>query len=155
MADETDTLKNYLEIQQLRFGKQFNYSLDIDESIDTETYAIPPMLAQPFIENAIEHGLVPLKEKGEIDINFKLEDKKVIKLIIIDNGIGIKRSMQDNGESTKKRKSLATVLTMTRLKHLKQQHKGNIFLKIDDLSDEGSERGTRVTLQIPYQRIYG
>ncbi len=154
IADEVDTLQHYLEIQQLRFGKPFDYALHVDDVIDTETFAIPPMLAQPFIENAIEHGLIPKKEKGKIDIDFKLMEKNIIKLTIQDNGVGIKKAVENKNINAKDRNSLATLLTIERLKHLKQKYKGNIFLKVTDLSEEAKSTGTRVILQIPYQRIY-
>ena len=154
IADEIDTLKNYLDIQQLRFGKPFNYDLHVDESIDPETYAIPPMLAQPFIENAIEHGLASISEKGKIDIGFYLSGS-LIKLVITDNGIGIKHSLMQKSTVQQNRNSVATMLTRERLARLKQRYKGDISLQIDDLSQKNKRRGTRVILQIPFKRIYG
>ena len=154
VADEIDTLKNYLEIQQLRFGKPFRYSLLVDEAIDPETYTIPPMLAQPFIENSIEHGLLPLKRKGEIKIAFQLNGNS-IKLIIEDNGVGINQTTKNKNALNQKRSSLSTMLTMERLKHFRNRYKGEILLKIDDLSESENSTGTRVILQIPYQINYG
>ncbi|RLD69071.1 MAG: hypothetical protein DRI95_01130 [Bacteroidetes bacterium] len=153
IENELATLKNYLDIQKLRFEEQFDYEINIDDSIDEETHAIPPMLAQPFIENAIEHGLKPMKEKGKIQISFQLIDG-MIKFEVKDNGIGRAESSKTKGATNLQKISLATTLTQERLKYLKSNNKKDIRFKIDDLTDEVKPIGTCVTFYIPGKKIY-
>ena len=86
LAEELAMIDNYLSIQQLLYTNKFSFKITVDETIDTEMILIPPMLAQPFIENAIKHGLVDQSE-GQISIHFKFENA-VLLFEIIDNGVG-------------------------------------------------------------------
>ncbi len=74
MAEEIVTIENYLELQKVRYEGKFDYTIEVDEKIDTETLNIPPMLAQPFIENSIEHGFKHKKNKGTLKILFGLKN---------------------------------------------------------------------------------
>jgi len=87
LAEDLDALTNYIETQQFRFNNRFNYTINIDKDIDTSYIKIPPMLLQIFVENAIEHGLKPKENQGELTINIGTE-KGFIKFEIIDDGIG-------------------------------------------------------------------
>jgi len=87
LEEDLDALNNYIETQQLRFENKFDYNIDIDNLIDTSFIKIPPMLLQPFVENAIEHGLKPKKEKGFLQINISKQDN-YIRFEILDNGVG-------------------------------------------------------------------
>jgi tetratricopeptide (TPR) repeat protein len=153
IENEINMLNHYLEIQMLRFDKKFTYEIVVDDAIDKETYAIPPMLAQPFIENAIEHGLMQKKEAGKIIIRLQLQNE-LLCFEVEDNGIGRKQSMHTNNKDSNGQKSLATMLTQERLEYLKVQTGKNIFFQIDDLMKNNKPAGTRVTIRIPYQKIY-
>jgi len=153
VENEISMLNNYLEIQKLRFEKKFTYQIDIDEAIDKETFGIPPMLAQPFIENAIEHGLIPKKEAGKILIHLYLQNG-LISYEIEDNGVGRKEAMKTKEDQKVARESLATTLTRERLAYLKKQTGKNSFFQIVDLLENNEPAGTRVTFSIPYQKIY-
>ncbi len=153
VENEISMLNNYLEIQKLRFEKKFTYQIDIDESIDKETFGIPPMLAQPFIENAIEHGLIPKKEAGKIFIRLQLQNG-LLNYEIEDNGVGRKEAMHTKENQKTANKSLATTLTKERLAYLKKQTGKDNFFQIVDLMENDKPTGTRVTFCIPYQRIY-
>lgn len=148
---EVSMLTNYLEIQKLRFERKFIYEIDVDPSIDTEIFAIPPMLTQPFIENAIEHGLLPKKGKGKIVIRFQLQNK-LLTIEVEDNGIG--REKTENQKEEHQKTSLSTILTRERLAYLKNQTGKDISFFIYDMKKNGIPSGTRVTFRIPYQRIY-
>ncbi|MBN2523886.1 MAG: histidine kinase [Bacteroidales bacterium] len=148
---EVSMLTNYLEIQKLRFERKFIYEIDVDPSIDTEIFAIPPMLTQPFIENAIEHGLLPKKGKGKIMIRFQLQNK-LLTIDVEDNGIG--REKTENQKEEHQKTSLSTILTTERLAYLKNQTGKDISFFIYDLKKNGMPSGTRVTFRVPYQRIY-
>jgi len=144
LEDEISTIKNYLELQKVRYGKKLKYSIDIDEAIDTESMKIPPMLAQPIIENSIEHGIKHKESSGEIHILFKLRDSMII-FEVEDNGIGRKRAMEIMLELDKDHISLATAITRERIQVLNKKLKKKISLKILDLKNESDEP----TFEIP------
>ena len=149
---ELNTLKLYLDLQQLRFANKFDYTLDIDPDIDPEEINIPPMFAQPFIENAIEHGFLNKKGKGQIDIRLKLKGE-FITFEIQDNGIGRKKSeeLRQTQDNIVPHKSLATEITRERITMLNLKSAGKIKFNISDLMDENNHStGTKVTFDIPY-----
>ena len=94
LSEDLDALKNYIETQQLRFDDKFDYVINIDEAIDPSYIKIPPMLLQPFVENAIEHGLKPKTEKGNLDININ-KKKHLLCFEIIDNGVGLSKDSKN------------------------------------------------------------
>lgn len=93
LSEEIKNLTNYIDLQQTRFKERFTYTISIDESIGVSTIWIPSLLLQPFVENAIEHGLLPLTTNGELNIRFNKgpADRSII-CTIEDNGIGRKES---------------------------------------------------------------
>ena len=149
LEKEISTIKNYLELQKVRYGKKFDYSIDIDEGIDTESMKIPPMLAQPIIENSIEHGIKHKETSGVIHIRFKLRDSMII-FEVEDDGIGRKKAMETILKQDKDHKSLATTITLERIQVLNKKSKNKISMQILDLKNEKDEpAGTRVTFEIP------
>jgi len=151
LEKEIKTLHLYLRLQQLRFMDRFDYELFIDDKINTKTTFIPPMLAQPFIENAIEHGIMHLKTKGFISIRFGLK-ADVISMEVIDDGIGLKRSKLIN-QKRETHTSYATSITYERLTNLTRRGNKNIDIVIEDRSDKENVSGTRVYLEVPYKTI--
>ena len=128
---------------------KFDYSLFADEGLDTENTFIPPMLAQPFIENAIEHGIKHKKDKGLISIRFEQKNGG-LELIIEDDGIGRKKAHELRMQYDKDHKSLATAITQERIAVLNRKLKHKITLEIIDLKDErGEAKGTRVVFGVP------
>ena len=87
LADDLDALDNYIKTQQFRFNDSFDYKIDVEEEIDIETVFIPPMLLQPFVENAIEHGLKSINYKGFLEVKIQEIENK-IHFTITDNGVG-------------------------------------------------------------------
>lgn len=150
---ELDMLHNYLEIQKMRFEQKFNYEFKVDNNIDQELIAVPPMLAQPFIENSIEHGLIPLKGKGKIIVQLK-KVNGLLYFQIEDNGIGRKKSLQLKDNVHDDKKSLAITITKERLRYLRKQTGKAIDFRIEDLYKEDEPIGTRVTFGIPIQKVY-
>ncbi|MCD4774405.1 MAG: tetratricopeptide repeat protein [Bacteroidales bacterium] len=149
LDDEINTINYYLELQKIRFPKKFDYFIEVDDEIDTEGIKIPPMLAQPFIENSIEHGMKSKKTKGNINISFKLKDDILI-YSIEDDGIGRKKAHEILQKQDKGHKSLATVITLERISILNKKLKKKIELEIVDLKDEkGKAKGTKVIFQLP------
>lgn len=144
--EEISTLENYIQLQQLRFKDRFTYQIELDPSIDPETTKIPPMFAQPFIENAIEHGLFNKQNDGLISIKFqKLND--LIRLEVNDNGTGLSKS-KDLKPKVETHKSLATTITKERLSIFNKLSRRKIELVIQDLKEAG---GTSVQILLPYQ----
>lgn len=150
IEQEIKTLKLYLDLQSLRFEGKFDYTITVDEDIDIDSTSIPPMLAQPFIENAIEHGIIHLSKKGIINVSFKNAEKSII-LEVEDNGIGIEKSKLLQLESGKDYRSLATEITYQRLKKIKYANNLNIKLNIINLSAiDINKQGTLIRFTIPF-----
>ncbi|HAS40715.1 MAG TPA: hypothetical protein DCS93_09565 [Microscillaceae bacterium] len=147
LDEEIEMLEDYLSLQNLRFEEGFEYRITVDEQLDTEFVAIPPMFAQPFIENAIEHGITHLKGNGLIQVNFSLQEKVVI-LKITDNGIGIENSLETKQTQKKAHRSLATTITQERIDLYRQSLKKNITFEVKSLA-----QGTQVIFHLPYQQL--
>jgi hypothetical protein len=150
LEDEIDTLKNYLKLQQLRLNNNFDFSINIPDEIDEEELAIPPMIIQPFIENAIKHGLSKMETGGLITIDIAIDNNK-LKFEVADNGIGRSEAekFREDGH-----KSLATEITTDRLKHLRKKFRKNTEIKIVDLHDDNSlAKGTKVIVKLPLRYL--
>lgn len=143
LEEEKELLEHYIEIHKLCSGKNFNYSIEVSEDLDKSEVRLPPMFAQPFIENAIEHGKLDQFEDGKLEIEFsKLNNQ--LHLTIKDNGIGIKEK-----EASKEHKSLATLITRERLKILEKKFGTKLDLTITDNDDMSEQKGTKVQLALP------
>ena len=147
---EIKMLDLYFELQNLRFENKFEYKIEVDNNIDQENLSIPPMLAQPFIENSIEHGLRHKKEMGYIHVNFQKAGNCIL-LTVEDNGVG--REKASEIEKGKKHKSIAMAITKERLGILRKKFKKKFVLNISDLQDKsGVPIGTKISLEIPCQK---
>ena len=120
IEEEISSIKNYLDLQLLRYEDKFDYSVDVDENIDIENAIIPPMLIQPFIENAIEHGIRHKQDKGHIYIRFSLDEKKVI-CEVEDDGVGREKAWEAEYQKHSTHKSLATEIITDRLRSLNKK----------------------------------
>jgi len=151
---EVGSLKNYLELQKLRYQNKFDYSIEVDDEIDEEDMAIPPMLVQPFIENAIEHGIRHKQTPGRIDVRFLLKGNK-IQCEVEDDGVGRSKAWEAEARERAGHKSLATEIIKDRIKNLNKKFKQKIQLEIIDIISEGKEAsGTKVLLDLPYHTVY-
>lgn len=145
IEQEIKTLKLYIELEQVRFKHPFEAIIDIDKELNMD-FEIPTMLIQPYIENAIWHGLMPKKTKGILWLVLKKENNS-LKISIKDNGVG--RPLESTF-SNKAHESKGMLLTKERLEAMKIKYKKNFNLKIIDLKDsQGSAVGTEVTITIP------
>lgn len=150
IEDDLEALKLYLELEQMRFEDKFEYKIEVDDNVDLDYDIMPPMLLQPYVENAILHGLTPKNEKGLLTIGIRNEDQFIV-CTITDNGIGrkkaaeIKRTMPGS-----KHKSLGMKITEERLRILNEISMSKHSVKITDLENaDGSSAGTRVELYVP------
>lgn len=151
LAEELSTLRNYLDIQKMRFEEKFDYQIRVGEGIEPSQLGIPPMLAQPFLENALEHGIKPLEQKGQIELELLAVEKGVL-LRIKDNGVG--RSKAADNQADVPRRSLATKITQERIAVLNQQLKTKIELSVEDILNENAQiAGTQVTFLLPLIRV--
>ena len=144
LSEEIDALENYLQLQQLRYSYNFNYEINIADDIDPEDFLIPPLMAQPFVENAIEHGLIYKKEDGLVKINFSSMDDKLT-LSIEDNGVGKNSHKIEKEINQIKKSSLASLITKERLELISDVNKN----KFEMLISEMKTGGTSVTIQLP------
>jgi tetratricopeptide (TPR) repeat protein len=144
LEKEISLLEKYLQLQKLRFGERFDYELHIDPELDLENTLIPPMLSQPFIENAVEHGMGKIETGGKIDIYFRQESKYLL-LEIIDNGNG----MQQEETVVKEHHSLAMIITKERIALLnKKKEQKTIFTLADAFPERTERRGVKVSFQL-------
>ncbi len=154
LDDELEMLRLYIDLERLRFNHSFDYSINYYNHFDISSIFIPPLLLQPFAENAIWHGLMNKKERGILDIGLEL-DNNVLKCYITDNGIGRKNAETLKSKSAEKQKSLGMQITAERLALFNNDGDQTIF-NVEDLVDaSGGAAGTRVTLKIRYKESSG
>jgi two-component sensor histidine kinase len=149
LAQELKTLKHFLALEQLRFSDKLSYDIEIDPSVDTEAVIIPSMIFQPYVENAIWHGIKPKSEGGHINV-FVTKEEKILKCIITDNGIGREEAARRKAVSLIKQKSMGMQITKDRLKSMGKV--SGPALQIEDLyAKDGTAAGTKVILRFPYK----
>lgn len=148
---EIEALQNYLELEQLRFNNKFDFNISKESNIEDDT-AIPSLLLQPYVENAIIHGVVPLEDKGFINIIFRqIEDQLIC--IITDNGVGIEQSKKNKETFVNAHKSMAMEISKKRLETLEQLENKKIELSITELRDNEKILGTQVLIKLPLEFI--
>lgn len=130
-SQELDLLQNYLALEKTRFADKFDFEINIDESLKSQNIQIPGMLIQPFLENAIWHGLRYRSEKGFLKLNF-VKDQNLLKITIEDNGIGIEESKKQKTEHQKQRQGRGMKNTLERIALLNDLYRKNIRCKIID-----------------------
>ncbi len=143
LTEELEMIENYLSIQQLLYENKFKFTIQLEDDIDTDSIFLPPMLAQPFIENAIKHGLSNTIENGKINVHFYLKENKLY-FEVTDNGKGF-------GTETKvsNHKSLAMTITKERLVFYTKNK--DFIVQTDNLiTPEGTVGGAKVVFEIPY-----
>lgn len=150
LEDELEALELYLQMESLRFSNRFNYELNISENVDSSSIEIPPMLLQPYVENAIWHGLIPKDGQGNLKIELTRKNG-MLHCSIEDDGIGRERSGQIRAtRSVKGKRSMGMSITQDRIQLLNTLYNTNTKVLITDLKDNsGNAAGTRVELTIP------
>jgi len=153
LREELDILKLYVELESVRFKEAFSYTIECDEDIDTDEVKIPTLLIQPFVENAIWHGLMHKEGMRQLKISFTDKDDHV-QCIIEDNGIGRQaaREMKITSGQDKKHTSKGIAVSLERLKAMHKSGGATGSLEIIDMTDaDGVALGTRVEINLPIQ----
>lgn len=146
LQEEKQTLENYLRLHQLRLGNRLSFEVNVAEELDMEDTILPPMLIQPFVENAIIHGIEKMEDNGEIVVLFSKENN-LLKIIVKDNGKGIDQNRAGKREN---HVSYALQIFEERIANLKKSSGINISYKIGNQGvTEGHNRGTVVTVLLP------
>jgi len=154
LSDEIKAISLYLELEQLRFGKELEVLVDIAPQINPDTIYIPSMLIQPYIENALKHGLLHVKGHKMLQISFALKDREDVLICTVeDNGIGRARSEAIKSIRNRHHRSFATSATQKRLEILNSGRNEAISVAYTDKSDGRNEpSGTKVTIEVPFVR---
>jgi len=141
---ELDLLQNYLALEKTRFADKFDYEIEVDESLNLQSQQVPGMLVQPFLENAIWHGLRYRTEKGFLKLSFE-KDNQYLKITIEDNGIGIEESKKQKTRHQKTREGRGMKNTLERVQLLNDLYKKDISCSVKDKDNNG---GVLVTIRI-------
>ena len=146
---ELNTLELYLELEALRFDDHFSYTIEVDDAIDAYSIMVPPLIIQPYAENAIWHGLMHKESSGRLLIKLHC-DEHWLYCIIRDDGIGRKRAAELKSKSASTHKPMGMKITAGRMEILKKENNYASAITINDpLKKDGSPAGTEVILKIP------
>lgn len=150
LSEELETIKLYFTIENIRFSNTIEFTTKIDDTINMEGIKLPSLVLQPFIENAIWHGLSSKKGDKKIILEVLKTSKNHITINITDNGIGREQSAFIKQNKTIKKKSVGLILTKERLLNFEKNYKHKFQLNFEDLKDENNTAiGTKVILKIP------
>lgn len=146
LQKEYEIITLYLKLEHYRFRDKFEYEMNIDDDVNMEAIEIPPMLIQPYIENAVWHGLRYKESKGHLSVDIKNNSHGII-VTITDNGIGRKRSMELKTENQRKHNSTGLKNIHERLSIINKVYKKNYSVSVEDLNGE-TDSGTRVMVRL-------
>ena len=150
LADEIETMKLYINIENIRFNNEIDFRVIISKSLNIDTIKIPSLILQPFLENAIWHGLASKKENKKLEIKIKKWDEFHLSITIKDNGIGREKSAEINSRKIHKTNSVGIKLTEERLSNFAKDYENNYNLTYKDLYDENNMAiGTKIVLKLP------
>jgi hypothetical protein len=149
---ELESLELYIQMEAMRFKEKLKYSIAIDKNVDSSFIEIPPMLLQPYVENAIWHGLMHREDGGRIDISVRVvPNEHTLAITIKDNGVGREKAAQLKSKTATAHKSFGTKVTGERLNLINQIYKTGASVTIEDLTSNGEVTGTLVTIKIPFE----
>ena len=146
LEKEIELLELYLKLEHSRFQDKFDYELVIDKKIEQHRFQIPPMLLQPYVENAVWHGLRYKEEKGFLKVALVKKDEETITIEISDNGIGRKKSKELKTDHQKKQQSKGMQNIKQRIQILNEMYKDKVDVFIEDMYDDAT--GTKVILTL-------
>ena len=149
LESELEALQLYLELESVRFNHHFQFTIRVDDNLDVSALKVPPLIIQPYTENAIWHGLMHKEEKGNLQVEL-YEETDMLCCKITDDGIGRKKATELKSKSASTHKSMGMQITADRIAMLKEENLSETQIKITDLVlPDGSAGGTEVLLKIP------
>ena len=151
---EINSLKNYLDLQKLLLEDKLSYKISVAKNVETEELKIPPMLFQPYVENAIIHGIELKQENGNVNVNFELLENSRLKVTIEDDGFGREKVAEIYKKRNLKHLSFSTNITSERIELLNVKSKNRIKINTEDVLVNGLISGTKVTLVLPVTNVF-
>ena len=149
LESELESLQLYLELEAVRFDHHFEFKINVDDDLDISSVKVPPLIIQPYTENAIWHGLMHKEEKGHLSIDIEQSNDELL-LKITDDGIGRKQAAILAGKSTTRHKSMGLKITADRIAMLQRLNRNESPVTINDLVHaDGSAAGTEVAIKMP------
>lgn len=148
LTDEIELLQTYVDLEKMRFENKFELELTVAPDIETDSITIPSLLIQPYVENAILHGLYNKETKGKLNINISI-DNQLLTFDIIDDGIGREAAMKLRSQNFPTHKSIGMNITKERLQLINQGQQADV--EIEDLRDEHGNTGTHVRVKVLFE----
>ncbi|WP_299394732.1 tetratricopeptide repeat protein [uncultured Gelidibacter sp.] len=153
LEDELDTMQLYMNIENIRFSNEINFTIDVAPGINTAGIRVPSLILQPFLENALWHGLSSKNDDKRIEMRVYKDTEEYITIAITDNGIGRKASQIINHNRVLKGKSVGLAITKARLTNFSKRFTSDYKMDIQDLYDDQRQpAGTRVVVKIPIRK---
>lgn len=149
IEEEIELLGIYLELEKLRFKADFEYQINAENIDDIQ---VPPMLIQPFVENAIKHGLLHKEGIKKLDITFRKTD--ILTCTVTDNGVGRKKAQEIKARQQKNHESFSVNATKSRFEIMKKHYQEGLGIDYEDLETDGEISGTMVIIKIPFRQNY-
>ncbi len=150
LANELDTLRLYMEMEAMRFQDKVSYCIEVEPGLSAETIQLPPLLIQPYVENAIWHGLMHREAGGQVRIGVSQPGAGLLRVVISDDGVGRAKAGEYKSKSATKSKSFGLKLTAERIELINQLYQSHTQVRVEDLVDAaGNPTGTRVVVEIP------
>ncbi len=150
LEDELDTMQLYMNIENIRFSNEIDFEIKIDDNINTANIKVPSLVLQPFLENALWHGLSSKKDDKRITLRVYRKQDDFVSISITDNGIGRQEAEKINRDKLLKRKSVGIAITKARLANFSKGYTNDYRIAIEDLYDDNRKaKGTKVIVEIP------
>ncbi len=150
LANELETLRLYIDMEVMRFQHKVRYSIIVEPTVEVESIQIPPLLIQPFVENAIWHGLMHKPEGGSVTVQVQQPQDHLLEVSITDDGVGRTKAAEYKSKSATSHKSFGMKMTAERIDLINQMYHTDTQVHINDLTDAaGQSIGTRVLVTIP------
>jgi sensor histidine kinase YesM len=150
LAEEKEVLEMYLSLEYMRFEKSFEYNIEIDEELEQDDIVIPSMLMQPYVENALWHGLMHKQGPRKLTIFFRQLNEDCLQCIVDDNGIGRKKALELKEEqgNTKRHVSKGMSISKDRVELLQKQGHHAVLEIIDKYDENNQATGTKVVIEL-------
>lgn len=151
LKEEIEALSIYLDLEKMRLEEELEYNIKVDDALKVDAMLIPSMIIQPYVENAILHGLAPKTAHRRLKVSLSLIENQIY-CVIEDNGIGRVKAKELNSNRTRKHQSTGMQVTKGRLELLNKENFKNLSVQISDLKNsDGKAEGTRVEIYVPFK----